>query len=228
MTLRLHHEHPWEVSPQEAIKIQEELRAQQLTQPLPKSEIRHLGGVDTTFYDGQVIAAAVVLSFPKLEKVEQATAVVPITFPYIPGLLSFREAPAILASLGKLENLPDVLLVDGHGMAHPRRFGIASHIGVLLDIPTIGCAKSLLVGKHDPLAGSVGSCAEVHHDDEIIGVALRTRRRVKPLYVSVGHKIDLQSAARVVLACSSGYRLPEPSRRAHNLAAQERLNVRKN
>jgi deoxyribonuclease V len=228
MTLQLHHKHSWNVTPQEAIVIQEELRSLISTQPLSENEVRLVGGVDTAFYGDLVIAAAVVMDYPSLERIEQSTATGPVTFPYIPGLLSFREAPAVLASLGKLENLPDVLLVDGHGLAHPRRFGIASHIGVLLNISTIGCAKSLLIGKHDPLAETVGSCADIHHEDEIVGVALRTRQGVKPLYVSVGHKIDLQSAIRIVLLTSSGFRLPEPSRCAHHLAAQKRLNVRKN
>lgn len=186
-----------------------------------------MGGVDTAFYDDQVIAAAVVMGYPSLEKLDQSTASVPVTFPYIPGLLSFREAPAVLASLGKLENLPDVMLVDGHGMAHLRRFGITSHIGVLLDLPSIGCAKSLLIGEHDLLPERVGSSADIRHGDEIVGKVLRTRKGVNPVYVSVGHKIDLLSATQVVLACSKDYRLPEPYRCAHNLATQKSLQLRK-
>jgi len=222
MTKKLHHKHSWDVSPQEAIRIQRELCAYLAIQQLNESELQYVGGVDTTFYGDQVISAAVILSFPSLERVEQATATVPVTFPYIPGLLSFHEAPAILASLEKIKNFPDLLMVDGHGLAHPRRFGIASHIGVLLDIPSIGCAKSLLVGKHDELPEAAGSTTEISNGGELIGMVVRTCKGVKPVYVSVGHKVDLRSSVQVVLACSAGYRLPEPTRHAHILANQKR------
>jgi deoxyribonuclease V len=228
MTLQLHHKHSWSVTPREAILIQEKLRSLISIQPLSENDICLVGGVDTAFYDDQVIAAAVVMGFPSLEKIDQSTASVSVTFPYIPGLLSFREAPAILESLGKLENLPDVLVMDGHGLAHPRRFGIASHVGILLDLPSIGCAKSLLIGEHDSLPETVGSSAIIRHVDEIVGLALRTRKEVKPVYVSVGHKIDLPSATEIILACTQGFRLPEPTRFAHNLATQKSLLLRKN
>ena len=222
MTLLLHHKHSWEVLPQEAIRIQRELCSYLSIQPLNESELQYVGGVDTTFCGDQVISAAVILSFPSLERGEQATASVPANFPYIPGLLSFREASAILTSLEKIENFPDLLLVDGHGLAHPRRFGIACHIGVLLDIPSIGCAKSLLVGKHDELPEAAGSTTEISDGGELLGMVVRTRKGVKPVYVSVGHKVDLRSSVQVVLACSAGCRLPEPTRQAHILANQKR------
>jgi deoxyribonuclease V len=228
MTLQLKHEHSWDVSPDGAIKIQEELRTYLFIQPLPKGDILSVGGVDIAYFGDWLIEATVVMSFPSLEMIGQATAYLPVTFPYIPGLLSFREAPAILESMGKLESLPDVLLVDGHGMAHPRHFGIASHIGVLLDLPSIGCAKSLLIGEHEPLPETVGSSSDILHGSEIVGLALRTRKGVKPVYVSVGHKIDLPSATEIILACSKGFRLPEPIRYAHNLANQKSLQLRKN
>ncbi|MBE0411980.1 MAG: endonuclease V [Anaerolineales bacterium] len=228
MTLQLKHKHSWDVSPDVAIKIQEELRTHFSIQPLPKGEILSVGGVDVAYFGDWLIAATVVMSFPSLEKIGQATASVPVTFPYIPGLLSFREGPSILVSMGKLESLPDVLLVDGHGMAHPRRFGIASHIGVLLDLPSVGCAKSLLIGEHEPLSETVGSSANIRHGSEIVGLAFRTRTGVKPVYVSVGHKIDLPSATEIIMACSKGFRLPEPIRCAHNLATQKCLQLRIN
>jgi deoxyribonuclease V len=228
MTLQLKHEHSWDVSPDGAIKIQEELRTYLFIQPLPKGDILSVGGVDIAYFGDWLIEATVVMSFPSLEMIGQATAYLPVTFPYIPGLLSFREAPAILESMGKLESLPDVLLVDGHGMAHPRHFGIASHIGVLLDLSSIGCAKSLLIGEHEPLPETVGSGSDILHGSEIVGLALRTRKGVKPVYVSVGHKIDLPSATEIILACSKGFRLPDPIRYAHNLANQKSLQLRKN
>jgi deoxyribonuclease V len=133
----------------------------------------------------------------------------------VPGLLSFREAPAVLEALRLLQNDPDLIFVDGQGIAHPRRVGIASHIGVLVDRPTIGCAKSLLCGQHEAVADSVGSYSYVIDNGEIIGAALRTKAGVKPIYVSIGHKIDLETAIQIVLSCCRGYRLPEPTRLAH-------------
>jgi len=220
MPLDLKNQHPWDISTQEAVQLQETLHAKVVVQPLPEEEITSLAGVDASF-GGQVIyAAAVLLDYPTQEPLEQVTVQSALTFPYKPGLLSFREAPAVLQALGQLHTQPDVLIVDGHGAAHPRRFGLACHLGVLLDIPTIGCAKSILVGEHAPLGEVVGSTAELLEDDEAIGLAVRTRLNVKPVYVSIGHRIDLDSARRIVLACTRGCRLPEPSRLAHKMAAQ--------
>lgn len=158
-----------------------------------------------------------VLDYRTLDKVEQASVERPLDFPYIPGLLSFREAPAYLEVLARLNTVPDVLIIDGHGLAHPRRFGIACHLGVLLDLPTIGCAKSILVGEVAPLDKPKGSTAEIKKNDEVLGLALRTRENVKPVYISVGHRVDLPSAIRITLASGKGYRLPEPARQAHLL-----------
>ena len=220
MPLDLKYQHAWEISPQEARQLQEALREQILVEPLLEGQITHVGGVDASYGWESSYAAAVVLDYATQELIEQATAQLPLSFPYIPGLLSFREAPAVLEVLGKLISLPEVLIVDGHGYAHPRRFGLACHQGVLLELPTIGCAKSVLVGEHASLGEMTGSSTELREDGEIIGLAVRTRAKVKPVYVSIGHRVDLDSARRIVLACTRGRRLPEPSRRAHQLAAQ--------
>lgn len=158
--------------------------------------------------------------FPSLEIIEKAVAEVPLEFPYIPGLLSFREAPGILAAIEQLSASPDVLIVDGHGLAHPRRFGLACHLGIWLDLPTIGCAKSILVGDLTPLGETVGSTANLTLGNELLGVALRTRLNVKPVFLSIGHRMDLVSAIQIVLACGKGFRLPEPTRKAHTLAKE--------
>jgi len=169
--------------------------------------------------EGYALAAVVVLSYPRLEIVEIQTARARPPFPYVPGLLSFREISVLFAALDRLTVQPDLLVVDGHGRAHPRRFGLASHLGVLFDIPTIGCAKSLLVGSHGLLREARGSTAVLKHKGEAIGKAVRTRSGVKPVYVSVGHKIDVRSAVRWVLAFATGYRLPEPTRLADQAAS---------
>lgn len=162
-------------------------------------------------------AAVTVFSFPDLRLLAQATADSRVEFPYIPGLLSFREIPAILTVLAELETLPDVLICDGQGLAHPRRFGLACHLGVLLDCPAAGCAKSILVGKHEPLAPERGGAAPLVHAGEVVGQAVRTRDGVKPVYVSPGHRLDVATATDLVLACGKGYRLPEPTRWADKL-----------
>lgn len=158
--------------------------------------------------------------FPSLEIIEKAVAEVPLEFPYIPGLLSFREAPGILVPIEQLSESPDVLIVDGHGLAHPRCFGLACHLGVWLDLPTIGCAKSILVGDLDPLGETVGSTANLTLGNELLGVVLRTRLNVKPVFLSIGHRMDLVSAIQIVLACGKGFRLPEPTHQAHTLAKE--------
>lgn len=222
MDLNLQHEHPWKVPVERAVQIQEELRAHVLIQRLPAGKVQRIAGADNSFFGDKAMAAVVVLDYATLDTVDQATAEAPVTFPYIPGLLSFREAPAILAAPARLDSHPDVLMIDGHGLAHPRRFGIACHIGVLIGRPTIGCAKSLLTGKAGRLDQSPGSTAEITHRGEVLGVAIRTRQNAKPVYVSAGYRVDLPSAMRVVLECGQGYRLPEPTRRAHQLATEIR------
>jgi deoxyribonuclease V len=189
---------------------------------LHTESVQRVAGVDASYHQDKVFTAAVILEFPSLRLVEQVIAEVPVSFPYIPGLLSFRETPGILAALEKISEPPDVLLADGHGLAHPRGFGIACHLGVLLDLPAIGCAKSILVGETAQLGAMVGSQVDLNWGDEKLGVALRTRQGVKPIYVSIGHQVDLESAVQIVLACLKGYRLPEPIRRAHLLAERTR------
>ncbi len=157
----------------------------------------------------------VILSFPQLELVEVKTAEGELTWPYVPGFLSFREMPLLLAACDLIRTAPDLVLVDGHGIAHPRRLGIASHLGLFLDIPTVGCAKSLLCGTHDALGVERGDTARIVHKGEVVGAAVRTRRNVKPMYVSVGHKCGFADAVESVLHCTGGYRLPEPTRLAH-------------
>ena len=211
--------HSWRVSITEALHLQKRLAAQvsrsnQVTTP------RLIAGVDIAVNKAQGIAigAVVVLNYPELKVVETKVAQGKLDFPYIPGLLSFRESPVTLAACQRLTVTPDLVLVDGQGIAHPRRMGLASHLGLFLNTPTIGCAKSLLCGRHEEPDAEPGSYAEVIDNGEIIGAALRTRLGVKPIYVSIGHKVDLQAAIYWVLKCCRGYRLPEPTRLAHEAA----------
>jgi deoxyribonuclease V len=212
--------HPWQVSPQEAIAIQESLR-QQVIREDRFDPIRTVGGVDVGFEaDGTITrAAVVVLGYPELDLVETAIARCPTTFPYIPGLLSFREAPAVLDALDRLEALPDLLICDGQGIAHPRRLGLASHLGLCTGLPSIGAAKSRLIGRHEPVGEGRGDRQPLWDGDEIIGAVLRTRKNTQPVYVSIGHRISLETAIQLVLACTEAYRLPEPTRQAHRLAS---------
>ena len=213
--------HRWDLSPQEAIQTQKELRLRVSVIPLDDSSIRLIAGVDVGLPRGaQTARAAIaVLDYATLELVDQAVAEAPVPFPYVPGLLSFREMPVILAALKRLQTSPDVFMVDGHGYAHPRRFGLACHLGVWLDKPAIGCGKSILIGEMEPLATPRGSVTPLQDGDEIIGAALRTRENVKPVYISIGHRVDLGSALRIALHCTRGLRLPEPTRQAHHLAS---------
>ncbi len=219
--------HRWVVTPKEAIAIQKEL-APRVIRTGSRRRIRWVAGVDAAFSpDGERCLAGVVLWDRQARcVVEQHGASRRLTFPYVPGLLTFREAPAILSALRKLERKPDAIIFDGHGVAHPRRFGIASHVGVVTNLVTIGCAKSRLVGEHDEPAARRGSMTSLHHRKERIGTLLRTRDGVKPVYVSVGHRIDLSSAEQVVLDCATGFRLPEPTRLADRLvAAMKRADI---
>lgn len=183
--------------------------------------VRLVAGADVGFEDGgkTTRAAVVVLSFPQLELVEKSIVRRKTRFPYIPGYLSFREAPAVLAALDKLKQKPDLLLCDGQGIAHPRRFGLACHIGVLADIPTIGVAKTRLTGKYREPAPTKGSQAPLIDNGELVGTVLRTRDNVRPLFVSCGHRIGLETAVDYVLKCVTRYRLPETTRWAHHLAS---------
>lgn len=215
--------HPWDVAPKEAMAIQAEL-ASLVVRVDDLGEVAHLAGVDVGFEDdGRTTRAAVaVLRFPGLAQEEAVVARSPTRFPYVPGLLSFREAPAVLDALQRLKTAPDLILCDGQGIAHPRRLGIASHIGLLADIPTIGVAKSRLIGKHGEVPDVRGAWVPLVDRGETIGAVLRTRAGVKPLYISSGHRISLQTAIRWVMACLTRYRLPETTRQAHRLASGPR------
>ncbi len=211
--------HGWDLTPSEAIAVQRELARRVRTRKTARP-IRYVAGLDAAFSsDGRWCLGAVVLwDMESKRAIEQQTSRAQLTFPYIPGLLSFREAPALLAALAKLKRRPDLLMCDGHGVAHPRRFGIACHIGVLTGLPVIGCAKSILIGVHDAVSPRKGSAAPLLDRGERVGTVLRTRDGVKPVYVSIGHKIDLRAAEKVVMKCSIGFRLPEPTRLADHLS----------
>ena len=210
----------WDVTPAKAREIQLRLAAR-VTNRDDYGDIQRVAGVDVGFDDGgrTTRAAVVVLSFPTLEVIEQAVVHQPTRFPYVPGLLSFREAPAIIAALDTLSDAPDLILCDGQGYAHPRRFGLACHLGVATGLPAVGVAKSRLVGCYDPPEDHKGDWSPLMDAGECIGAALRTRRGVKPLFISIGHRISLASAISFVLACTPRYRLPETTRLADRFAS---------
>lgn len=216
--------HSWDLSPGEAIGLQQRLRGLVEIKPL-SSEIRTIAGADISFnkFSEAVYAGIVVLNLPNLQIIESAGVCTVAKFPYVPGLLSFRETPSLLEAWDKLRIKPDVLMLDGQGIAHPRRFGIACHVGIILEIPTIGCAKSILVGSHGELAPEVGSHTPLIDRGEQVGVALRTKKNVAPVYVSAGHLIDLHSAIELVMKSTSKYRQPEPTRQAHLLVNRMRV-----
>lgn len=212
--------HSWVLTPREAVELQRQL-APHVERHDRIGTVNRVAGVDAGFEDsGRVTRAAVaVLSFPGLQLIDSALACVPTSFPYVPGLLSFREVPAILAALERLSVAPDLILCDGQGIAHPRRLGIASHLGILSDIPTIGVAKSRLTGVYGAVPEGRGSWAALIDGGEVLGAVLRTRPGVKPLFVSVGHRVCLDTAVQWVMACVTRYRLPETTRSAHRLAS---------
>ena len=214
------HEHAWDLTPAAARALQAELA--------PRAELADrfgaltlVAGIDIGFEQGGAItrAAVAVLRLTDLVLVESALARRPTAFPYVPGLLSFREIPAALDALATLASAPDLLLCDGQGFAHPRRFGLACHLGWLLDVPCIGVAKSRLIGRCDEPGAERGAWAPLLDEDQVIGAALRSRAGVRPVFVSTGHRVGLASATRLTLACTGRYRLPEPTRHAHRLAS---------
>lgn len=208
------------MSPKRAIALQRELASRIIREGDVESP-RFLAGVDLAFdREDHCIAGVVVWDYKDREVVEQRVVRQPCRFPYIPGLLSFREAPAILAVLRKLRCQPDVFMFDGQGYAHPRRFGLACHVGLLIDRPSLGCAKSVLVGKYPELGNQKGATSAMTHVEETIGIALRSRVSVKPVYISVGHRLSLEAAVRITLQACTKCRLPEPTRRADRLVAQ--------
>jgi deoxyribonuclease V len=208
--------HDWNLTPAEAIALQRKLAKRVCAAPLPAG-VRFIAGLDAAFTRDVCVTAVVLWDIERRAVIEQQTARRPLLFPYIPGLLSFREAPALLAALKKLRQTPDVLMCDGQGIAHPRRFGIACHLGVLTGLPAVGCAKSLLVGEYREPARRRGSRVALTDRGERVGTVLRTRDGVRPLFVSIGHRVDLTSAEELVLRCAVRYRLPEPTRLADQL-----------
>jgi len=211
----------WPGTIADAGKMQERLREKVAIVPY-QGEPATVAGVDAAFSRTHVCAAACLYTYPDLRCIEQATAVRKLRFPYVPGYLTFREGPAIIAALGTLNRRPDVILVDGQGIAHPRGIGIASHLGVLLDIPAIGCAKTRLIGDHREPGTKKGAWSELRLAGITVGAVLRTRDGVNPLFVSPGHRMDLESGIRIVLACIGRYRIPEPLRCADMLSKMTR------
>lgn len=218
--MKISQRHAWPSTVAEAIAIQQQLRAEVITTDRLEA-VQYVAGVDMGFEASGTIsrAAVAVLSFPDLQLQESAIARRPTSFPYIPGFLSFREIPAVLDALEKVSLIPNLILCDGQGIAHPRRFGIACHLGVILNIPTIGVAKSLLIGKHEEVPEQRGSWQPLVDRGETIGVVLRTRHKTKPLYISSGHRVSLETAIKYVLQCTPKYRLPETTRIADKLAS---------
>jgi deoxyribonuclease V len=210
--------HEWSLTPREAVELQKRLRERVRVVPL-KEKIETVAGADISFnkFEPTVYAGIVVLRLPTLEVVEEVGVVSETKFPYVPGLLSFRESPSVLEAWAKLKTEPDAVMFDGQGIAHPRRVGIASHAGLLIKRPTFGCAKSVLVGRFEEPGEERGSWTPLVDKGETVGAALRTKTRVQPIYVSPGHLIDLEGAVALTLSCDGGYRQPEPTRRAHLL-----------
>ncbi len=209
--------HPWDLRYQDAMEIQRHLAKLVKESPLPLEELKLIAGVDVSSSRRSPIgfAAAVVMEYPTFKIVEVGSAKGLLNMPYIPGLLSFREAPLILRALSELKRDPQVILVDGNGVAHPRGLGIASHLGILLDWPTVGCAKSRLLGEHGEPGPFKGNWVPWSYKGKPIGAVVRTRERVKPVYISVGYRVTLRDAIHLVLKCCQKYRLPEPIRAAH-------------
>lgn len=208
--------HPWDINHSEAIKIQQELK-DRLILEAPKTDPRLVAGADVSYSKGSDVffSSVVILEMPGMKVLEVANATGKVIFPYIPGLLSFREAPILIKAFEKLKNIPDVVIFDGHGISHPRGLGLASHLGLILDLPAIGCAKKKLVGTYEPVGSEAGDHTPIVFKGRVVGVALRTKRNVAPVFVSPGHKMDILSAIRIVMETCRGYRLPEPTRKAH-------------
>lgn len=210
--------HSWKVSPDQAIRIQERL-AKEIILDTSLPSISKIAGCDAGFTSdkNRVVGAVLIFSFPQLELIEKVVRVASIDFPYIPGLLTFREGAVLLKAFSAVKNLPDVAIFDGQGIAHPRRMGLATHMGILLDIPTIGCAKTLLFGKVKNPPNFKGAFSYIRDKDgKTIGACLRTRKDVRCIFVSAGYKISLQDAIKIILDCSPKFRIPQPLRMAHN------------
>lgn len=215
--------HRWDLEPAEARTLQRKLASQVRLQPLPEA-FQVLGAADIAYVasTNQLVAVMLTFQWPDLSLIEHSQVVAPIAFPYIPGLLSFREVPAMLEAYRRLRCPPEVLLCDGQGIAHPRRFGLASHLGLCLSLPTIGCAKSRLCGEYEPFALHRGDAAPLRFRDEVVGWVFCSRNGVKPIYISPGHLSDQESAKELIRRCLGRYRIPDPLRQAHNMATQLR------
>lgn len=215
--------HRWNVSPSEAVRLQSELRGRIVLEPL-RGRVRFVAGADLSFelYSDIVYAGFVVIDLKNFETVATSTAVATATMPYIPGLLTFREGPALLKAWRRLTVEPDVVVFDGQGIAHPRRMGVAAHMGLFLERPTIGCGKTKLCGTFGELGPRAGDSSSLIYKGETVGVALRTKDRTNPVFISPGHLIDVEDSVRVILASCHGYRIPEPTRRAHLLVNEVR------
>ena len=213
--------HEWNLTPREAVELQKSLRERVRIAPLGRRRIETVAGADISFnkFEPTVYAGIVVLKLPTLEVVEEVGVVSETEFPYVPGLLSFRESPSVLEAWAKLKTEPHAVMFDGQGIAHPRRVGIASHVGLIIGRPTLGCAKSVLVGKYEEPTPERGNWTPLvdPKNGETVGAALRTKTRTQPIFVSPGHLIDLEGAVDLTLRCDGGYRQPEPTRRAHLL-----------
>lgn len=221
MDFELAVKHDWDVQPSEAIDIQKELASRVKKEPLSEP-VETVGGLDVSVREDFVQAAAVVVRVDDKEIVDRAVFRGPIAFPYIPGLLSFREMPAILPVLEQLSVWPDVFMTDSQGLAHQRRFGLACHLGVLLDRPTLGVAKSRLTGTYEEPGSEKGSYTYLHDGDDVIGAVVRTRTNIKPVFVSIGHRIVLDEAIQLTLDCTTRYKIPAPTRQAHLLSREKR------
>jgi deoxyribonuclease V len=220
--------HPWDLSIAEAKALQSRLAQKVVAETtVDPASVQTVAGVDVGFRGNTARAAVVVLAFTQLEPVAWALGEAPVTFPYVPGLLTFREGPSVLAALERLGTWPDLFIFDGHGMAHPRRVGLAAHMGVILDSPSIGCAKSRLTGRHSEPGQAIGNWVPLCDQGETIGAVVRSRAKVKPLYVSIGHRVDLPTAIELVLRCTTRYRLPETTRYAHRVAGGAELQIGK-
>ena len=217
--MRIHRRHAWTVTPEEAVALQRTLRREIISdRPIALDTVRLVAGVDVSVRTDQSQAAVVVVTFPDFRPIETVLARGPTPFPYIPGLLSFREGPVLEEAFERLQNEPDVFLFDGMGTAHPRRIGIACHMGLWLEKPTVGCGKTLLCGRYGPLSDEKGASAPLVDRGETIGAAVRTRDAKNPMFISPGHLADIPTAVELVLHCAPKYRLPEPIRLAHRAA----------
>lgn len=208
--------HPWNVDLKDALKIQESLNRQVVINKL-ESSVNFIAGADVSYSieDSRIYGAVIVFDWPKMKVMEEATISLEAQFPYIPGFLSFREGPALIEAMKRIKVWPDLIFFDGQGIAHPRGLGLASHMGVILDLPSIGCAKNKLIGEYGPVGEEIGSYSPLLYKERVVGVALRTREKVKPVFISPGHKIDLQGSIYWTLLSCRGFRLPEPIRQAH-------------